>query len=129
AELTVAGHLLHVQVGDEVQVTGWISVPPPPANPGEWDTRERLRRQGAGCRVRSEHPDSVRKVGTSQGGLRRLQRMIARVRNESETLLARNLSLRTIPMAGALLLGDRSKLTDEVRTAFAESGMMHILAI
>lgn len=44
-------------------------------------------------------------------------------------MLSQYLSERTAGVGSAMLLGDRSQLDEEIKTAFIESGMMHILAI
>lgn len=127
--LDVDGHLLHVEASDIVQVTGWLSLPAPPSNPGEDDYGVTLHRRGLSAMLSSDHPDAVRKKGTSEGIPPLIRRTIARLRNDGDALFARRLSKSNAPVASALLLGDRSGLTDELREAFARSGMMHVLAI
>jgi competence protein ComEC len=127
--LDVDGHLLHIETSDIVQVTGWLSLPAPPSNPGEDDYSVSLHRRGLSAMLSSDHPDAVQKKGTSEGILPLIRKTIARLRNDGDALFARRLSKSNAPVASALLLGDRSGLTDELREAFAQSGMMHVLAI
>lgn len=54
---------------------------------------------------------------------------MGRMRRTCESLLVRELSPDVLPVASALLLGDRSQLTRDIRDSFAESGAMHLLAI
>src|SRR5204862_610353 len=51
------------------------------------------------------------------------------LRVRAEQMLQAKLSERTAPVGVALLLGTRTAIPEELRTAFAESGTMHILAI
>ena len=127
ARLEVSGQLLHVEVGDEIEVRGRLVLPGTPRNAGEFDFRQYLRRDGIRAIVRTEHPDSVRVVQRYDGfSLRRLR---SHFREECESLFTRHLSRRTVPVALALLLGSRSGMDGEVRKAFRESGTMHLLAI
>ena len=127
--LDVDGHLLHVETSDIVQVTGWLTLPAPPSNPGEDDYARSLRRRGLSALLSTDHPDAVRKLGMSGGIGPLFRRTIARLRNDGDALFVRQLSRTNAPVASALLLGDRSGLTEGLREAFAQSGMMHVLAI
>jgi competence protein ComEC len=127
ARLFVTGHLLHATGGDEVEIKGWLVRPGAPRNPGEFDSRDFLRREGAHCIVQTDHPDAILRLGDNKRVS--FRREISRLRARVELLLAEHLSPETQPLASSLILGNRSGLTREVRDAFAESGMMHVLAI
>ncbi|MBV9122945.1 MAG: DUF4131 domain-containing protein, partial [Planctomycetes bacterium] len=45
ARLVIAGQVLGIHVGDQVEVVGWLLAPPGPANPGEFDEAAFLRDQ------------------------------------------------------------------------------------
>jgi competence protein ComEC len=125
--LTVKGHLLHVAVGDKVAISGWLSLPMPAGNPGQFDFRDSLRRQQCRCLLFANHPDAVRKL--RDGGRNRPARLLAEFREQGERLCVAHLDAENIPLATALLLGDRSRMTGSIRTSFAESGTAHLLAI
>jgi competence protein ComEC len=125
--LTVDGHLLHVETGDDVEVLGWLSIPRLPGNPGQYDFHDHLRRQNCRCLLYANHPDVVRKL--RDGGRHNPTRMLEQFRERAELLCLTHLSESNFAVASALLLGNRSLLTDETRAGFAESGTMHILAI
>lgn len=127
--LDVDGHLLHVETTDVVEVTGWLTLPAPPSNPGEDDYGVTLHRRGLSAMLSTDHPDAVQKLGTDDGIGPLIRRTVARLRNDGDELFVRRLSKANAPVASALLLGDRSGLTEELREAFAQSGMMHVLAI
>ncbi|MSR56923.1 MAG: ComEC family competence protein [Planctomycetaceae bacterium] len=124
--LEVNGPLVNASVGDLVDVVGQFSRPRGPQNPGEFDFAEYLRTSGVRAIVRCAEPDDVRVKHAAPRSWRRWQ---SGLRAQAERLLAKQLSRRTAPVGTALLLGTRSGISDELRTAFAESGTMHILAI
>ena len=127
ARLSVGGRLRGIEVGDVVTISGNLAAPRGPMNPGEFDFRAYLRRQGVRSLVRAGYPASVRTIG--QEYLYTLSRWRGRFREKCETLFSKQMSRRTAPVARALLLGSRSAVSDEVRRSFAESGTMHLLAI
>jgi competence protein ComEC len=122
----VSGQLVQPAVGDEVEVVGLLSRPGGPRNPGAFDFRRYLRSDGLLATVHCTEPEDVRVVTSGGNWFRRSQ---ARLRSQAEQMLQQKLSERTAPVGIALLLGTRTGIPDEVRTAFTESGTMHILAI
>lgn len=124
--LQVSGHIPHVEAADRVEVRGWLSQPAGPRNPGEDDFRDRLQRSGARCIVHAGHPDAVQRLSRPGFSVRRA---IGRLRSRAQDLLQRNLRGRELAVASAILLGDRTYLDADLRDAFVQSGMMHLLAI
>ncbi|MGE5194848.1 MAG: ComEC/Rec2 family competence protein, partial [Deltaproteobacteria bacterium] len=122
----ISGHLVQGSVGDEVEVVGLLARPGGPRNPGAFDFRRYLRSDGLLATVHCSEPEDVRVVEAGGSWFRRAQ---ARLRIRAEQMLRQKLSDRTAPVGIALLLGTRTAIPDEVRTAFTESGTMHILAI
>jgi competence protein ComEC len=122
-----SGHLVQCDVGDRVEARGWLSLPSPAKNPGGFDLAAFYRRRGIRCVLTADHPDAVRVLGS--GPSFSLWRWAARLRAEGETLFARDLSARTAPVAVALLFGGRMQMDEEIRDAFTQSGLLHILAI
>jgi competence protein ComEC len=125
--LRVSGHLLHVHVGDEIEVCGWLVRPQPARNSGAFDAADFYRRQGIRCLITADHPDAVRRIGA--GSSFSISRLAARLRSESEALFNRELSSRNAPVAAALMFGGRMGMDEEIRDAFAQSGTLHVLAI
>lgn len=127
--VTVDGHVLGLEPGDPVRIVGRLSTPSPPMNPGDFDFPAYLASRGIRRIVRSDHPDAViRREGPADWryGVARLR---ARLRARALALLRDVLSPEDAALAGSLLLGDRTGMTDEVEDEFAASGTMHILAI
>lgn len=127
AALRVSGHLLQADVGDEIEVCGWLMRPQPLRNPGAFDPGEFLRRQGIGCLITADHPDAVRRM--RHGSAWSPWRWASRLRAEGEALFNRDLSPRNAPVAAALLFGSRARMDEEIRDAFTQSGTLHVLAI
>jgi competence protein ComEC len=123
----VNGHLVHCDVGDEVEVFGWLNSFAPAKNPGGFDPAAFYQRQGIRCMLRADHPDAVRLLHA--GSPLSIWRCAARLRAEGEALFARDLSPRTGPVAAALLFGGRMQMDEEIRDAFTQSGLLHVLAI
>jgi competence protein ComEC len=124
--LVITGHLAGGSVGDEVEVVGLLSRPIGPRNPGAFDFRRFLRSEGLLATVQCGEPDDVRVI---EGGSSVIRRWQSGLRSRAERMLEQQLSSRTAPVGVALLLGTRTAIPEELRTAFTESGTMHILAI
>ena len=126
-QLRVSGHLAHCTVGDRVRVLGWLAVPTPPKNPGEFDYAAYLRRQGIGAILRTGHPDAVQLLGTADHT--GFARLLNQIQTEAETYLTHRLGPEHGAIAAALLIGQRAELPKALRDQFANTGMMHLLAI
>lgn len=126
ARLEVNGVLSQLAAGDEIEVLGKFARPTGLRNPGGFDFRQYLRTEGIHVVIYSEHPECVQLMRPGTTSWRRWQGML---RDRCERLLTDNLSERTEAVGVAMLLGTRTGLSDELKTAFAESGTMHILAI
>lgn len=124
--IEVNGHLVQGAVGDEIEIVGLLARPAGPRNPGAFDYRRYLRSDGLLATVHCGEPEDVRVLHAGTNRLRRLQ---GRLRARAEQMLQAQLSERTAPVGIALLLGTRTAIPEDLRTAFAESGTMHILAI
>ncbi|MCA9080580.1 MAG: DNA internalization-related competence protein ComEC/Rec2 [Planctomycetaceae bacterium] len=127
--LEVAGHLLGVRAGDYVELMGEFERPRPPRNPGGFQYAEYLKSQGLGGTVRCNHPLSVQVRSSSSGLFWQIVQRRSALRALSVSLIQQQLPGEVQPLAASLLLGDRGLMTDELRTQFAESGTMHLLAI
>lgn len=127
--LDVSGHVLHLRVGDEVRVVGQLARPSPPANPGAFDFGAWLRNRGIDCILRTDHPDAVQRLSRSVEFADHVANLRQRLREECQAVLIREVRTANVPVAASLLLGDRTRMTDEVSDQFANSGTMHLLAI
>lgn len=112
--------------GDELELTGWVTRPAAPDNPGQHDFRRQLQAEGLRGLLRVEHPDLITVLRRDTNVLRRLRN---RLRLRCELMLEATISPQTLPLAEAMLLGIRSEIDRDVRTHFVESGTAHLLAI
>ena len=125
--LQIDGERQDLQVGDVVEAFGNLVELPTPRNPGEFDFGSYLRRQGISAQVYCEYPESLHVLRTEDGWT--LPRLRNTVRRRIKEMLNRSVAPRVLPLAQALLLGDRSQITRDLRDAFIHSGTMHLLAI
>ncbi len=116
-----------LKYGDRVLIHGAPSRLPGPQNPYQFNYRKFLERQG----VYGQHwledadiliiePSSNRSLQRSIWSLRRA--LQTRITEYVPTMVAREI-------LGAMLLGNRQQVTDDVEQAFAKSGTLHILAV
>lgn len=112
--------------GTEIELWGMLSQPGPARNPGGFDFRRFLRERGIHTLVRCEFPEciAVRSPPAPRGlpDASVWQSVIAE-------RLRRHLSTENAPLAIALLLGPRTDISQELKEAFLQSGMVHFLAI
>jgi competence protein ComEC len=126
--LTVAGALEGIDAGDTIEVTGWLSSPSGPANPGEFDWAEHARDE----RVRAHL--SVRKtphgvVRLEPGWWSSAAGWMAAIRGWGRRTLEMNLPPAESGVAVALLLGDGSAMTNDDWAIYIRTGVIHALAI
>ncbi len=125
--LSVEGHLSDVHCGDVVEVTGRLSKPDGPHNPGERDYRAFLldRRITAELRVKRSADPVVR---LEEGWRTSLFGWLAAIRGWGARALERNLPDES-GLATALLLGDSTALEREEWDVYVRTGVIHVLAI
>lgn len=116
-----------VRQGDVVRLRGSLYLPPELRNPGGFDYRAYLNRRGICCTMYVGKPQHVDVRGHRRGTL---ESFLVVAREHIRTQID-----RYVPNAGAkavlraLLLGDRSRVTDAQRERFAKTGLMHLLAV
>lgn len=125
-QVDVGGQLDGLAMGDRVEASGWASELPDRRNPGQHDVRPVLRGRGLCGVLRVEQPSLI-SVLQRNDSLRSHVRQFLRAR--FETSLREGVDAETLPVAQAILLGDRSLLRTDLRAVFVESGTMHLLAI
>ncbi len=125
--MNISGHLLSVHAGQEIEVTGWASLPRGPMNPGQFDFRKKMKRQGTAGLLYVNHPDAI--IVQNDSARSYLSRWFSQLRREINQNFVQQLAPKNVPLAEALLLGQRTSMSGETRDAFAQSGMMHVLAI
>ncbi|HHS13079.1 MAG TPA: DNA internalization-related competence protein ComEC/Rec2 [bacterium] len=120
---------IHTQIpqyGDRVRIRGRLIRPSPPANPGQFDYANYLSRQSVHLRILCDAPITIL---DGQGGSRLLRRFIYPLRRRFFRILGRSISSVNLPLMSALLLGDKSRITDDQRESFSKAGVIHTLAV
>lgn len=125
--LEVSGRIDDIPVGSLVTIHGRLARPSVPHNPGGFDFRDYLRRQGIRAVLRAGYPEAVEVIGQANGF--QLRQLRAEIRQKCNNSFELWLNPNIAAVAKALLLGDRSGMRDDVRTMFVETGTMHLLAI
>ncbi|WP_141491546.1 DNA internalization-related competence protein ComEC/Rec2 [Longimonas halophila] len=116
-----------VVAGDRWTMTGRLQPPPPPRNPADFDYGAYLRQHGIHWTLAVDRPADVEQQAEAPLGY-------ARTVHEARRYVSRTLQTH-VPtevarsIQHALLLGDRSEVDDAHRTAFAHTGLMHLLAV
>ena len=128
ARLSVDGPLDGFHVGDEVEVTGWLSRPHAPLNPGEMDFASHLLddRIRAALRVRKSADTVVR---LSAGTPWNVTRVLSSLRGWSQHGIDSALPHDESGIAAALLLGETTAMTADEWDRYVRTGVIHVLAI
>lgn len=116
-----------VVAGDRWAMTGRLQSPPAPRNPADFDYGAYLRQHGIHWTLTVDRPADVEQQAEAPFGY-------ARTVHEARRYVSRTLATHVPTKVArsiqhALLLGDRSEVDDAHRTAFAHTGLMHLLAV
>jgi competence protein ComEC len=127
AQVSIAGPVAEVEVGDRLRIFGLVEAPMPAGNPGEFDSAlfDRSKRELSVIRVKM--PECIQVV--EQGSAWSPARWISQLREAGDQLLWNYLSKDRAGMAAAVLLGEREEVDHETNEAFMETGTIHILCI
>src|SRR5262249_18082710 len=116
-----------VHVGDEVEVTGWLSRPTGPMNPGEWNYASRLLDDRIRTEIRVPH--SADAVVRLEPGSWSVSRSLVTVRGWGQRGIDERLGGGQGNVAGALLLGDNAAMSAREWERYVRTGVIHVLAI
>jgi competence protein ComEC len=118
------------KVGDELSVTSRMRFPRNNGNPGEFDYAGFLKRNGIAATM------TLAPKAEESGALQVLAHhprfpftQVQNLRDRIADLINRNLPPAEAGEMRALIIGDRSGVDDNLRNAFARSGMAHLLVI
>src|SRR5690606_26076267 len=116
-----------VRYGDTLQVRAVLRRPAAATNPGAFDYREHLRRQGVTAVATVTYPRHASIV--ARGGGNVLKRLAAGVRERVAGGLAAVLAPDQAAVMAGLVLGQRQGLPPELEATFQRAGVMHLLAV
>jgi len=127
--LVIENAVRDLPAGARVRAVGRLSAPSTAGNPGGFDFREWLHRQGVAAVLRVDTVEAIHTIEFAPSFLDRLQNQRRELRNRAVAVLQRSVAPETAVVAEALLLGSRQQMPEELRQAFLESGTLHVLAI
>jgi len=110
-----------IAAGSYLRFRGDLQLPSPPRNPNQFDYASFLKRQGIHTQV---FVSEILDIGQHRNISFWLQQQI-RVTTQLDSLF----SGQTADLAKAILLGDRSNLDPDLRTAFSRAGLAHLMAV
>jgi len=122
-----AGRFPRLHQGTYVRLRGEVQPAPGQRNPGGFDYAAYLSRRGTCCTMYVADPSKVTRLDRDRS---LLTDIVVEVRRYVRRQIA-----RYVPSADgrgvlqALLLGDRSQITDAQQERFARTGLMHLLAV
>lgn len=114
-----------VEPGDLVRVAGFLSMPRPPGNPGEFDFPLYLAASGVRYTLRAATDPSV----TGAPRLAGFGSFCRRTRDRLMSAIDENLPADQASLLDGLLFGDTSRLPEDTARDFRRSGVYHILAV
>lgn len=116
-------------LGQRVEATGWLSAIGPTQNPGEFDYRAYLQREGIGGRMTLMRRGNWRELGPPpRYTLTGVRRTLSDAAAASLGLGLQHDPVRT-GLLEALLLGRRTSDIADLSEAFREVGLAHVLSI
>lgn len=113
----------HYAVGIRVSAFGILKILEGPTNPGQFDKAFYYRLQDVGYTM------SDPSLKTLPSRVRLLPEVLAILREAMRERIRQSYSEQTAGVISAMILGDKSLLSDEVRNSFSMGGISHILAI
>jgi competence protein ComEC len=113
--------------GDLLEVRGILRSPRPPGNPGAFDYRAYLERQGIAQLMTVQGERAIEKIGLDRGNVVVYQALVLKER------LSAGLEQALDPAQAALVrgitMGVRGGIESEIREAFMVTGVIHILSV
>ncbi len=112
-----------VGIGDVIAVKGTAVMPEKPTNPGEFDDYTYMKREGLSYRVYAE---TIYKTGEKPmpissafyNARKKLNKSIDRIYTKDNAAIVK-----------AIVTGDKSYISDSLRTLYTDGGVVHILCI
>lgn len=112
--------------GDILQLQGRVALPEPPGNPGAFDYRAWLNRQGIAATLYVVDAKSVKLLG--RGGNLFKQTALA-LRDYLEKIFDQTMRKNHAVILKGLIFGTQGEIPLDVQQAFNETGLVHILSV
>ncbi len=126
--LTVREPVLNLELGERVEVFGWLYAIPPPVNPGGYDWAAHYRRKGIVAGMTCNHVENVRRITAPSPRTS----LIHDLRTLARQYLVADWptdSMGESTLLSAMILGQRSQLNRSINDAFIQAGCAHFLAV
>lgn len=127
--MSIAGLLPEMNAGDVISVLGKLRQPADPLNPSDFDYRTWLKSRGVSALFHVDSVECVQQIRRESTALDLWRRFRHALRQRAHHVIQTMLSQEAAGVAETLLLGGRQRLDDELRQAFVDTGMLHVLAI
>jgi competence protein ComEC len=123
----IYGYKGGLQVGERIRFPAKLKGFKNFNNPGGFDYRSYMRRQGLALMAIVSNAQYVVPMGKGDPGL--VVKTLEKVRAPVRRFFGKRLPYAQGPLYGALILGERQGLTSELREPFDRSGLGHIMAV
>lgn len=112
--------------GDQLAVTGKITIPAEARNPGDFNYRQYLRRTGIQIQIQSS-PPAIRRLTGIEGWA--LQKRLFQLRRQVSESFRVILPEQQAALLTALVLGDASRIPGEEQERFKNLGLWHVFSV
>lgn len=113
--------------GDALKVTGLLVRPDPPGNPGGFNYRTYLGRQGIQVTLSATSKNSIQKTGEDGGN--GVGRFALWVKQRLSTAATYSLPPSSAAVLNGVVFGIQGMIDSETRQTFNETGIVHILSV
>lgn len=118
----------HLNYGDIIAFQGRIQKVAPPKNPHAFDYKSFLKYKNIHYQVFINKPTNWQKSNINQGSF--IHKNAIKIRQYFLAILKKHLTTsRELSVGNALILGYKNDIDEEVRTAYAHTGALHVLAV
>ena len=114
----------NIFVGDLLKINGILTIPQPIRNPGQFDYKSYLSKQGISAICRDFELVTI-KSNTQLN----VNKFFAQCRNKISGLIDKSIAKPYSGFAKGLVLGAKDELDTELKTRFRDIGVVHILAV
>lgn len=115
-----------LQYGKVVRVKGALELPPRSRNPGEFDYRRYLQLHNIHAQVFIRDENDI-SIGETKSIF--FLSTVYRIREHIGKTLDRLIGGEEAKLLKGLVIGERSEMSPEIKSAFIKTGLMHILAV
>ncbi len=113
--------------GDVLKVSGLLSRPDPAGNPGAFDYRTYLERQGIMVQLLARGDSAVQKIGIA--GANPMHSAALKVKQKLTAAATTSLKGSQAAVLNGIIFGAQGLIDRETRKTFSETGVVHILSV